>query len=267
MKDLLRAANSMPDFTKAANVILIETSKHLIEEQKRTLNASGSIEWKQSIRDLPPVPTILIANELLDVLPFRQYVKAGKNWHERCVGLEDAHKLIWVLSPNCIRAEELPDGHENEPDGSVFEISTAREAFVHLAANQIKNHGGAALFIDYGHIKTAFGDTFQAIKQQAYVDPLAFPSEADLTSHVDFQPLAKIAAEAQTHVFKVLTQGEFLLKLGLLQRAGALGHNKSSEIQKEIQLAVDRLAQPHQMGDLFKCFAFSAEKMCLPAFE
>jgi SAM-dependent MidA family methyltransferase len=48
------------------------------------------------------------------------------------------------------------------------------------------------------------------------------------------------------------TQGEFLLSMGLLERAGLLGSQASEEARQTISDAVERLAGPDAMGTLFK---------------
>ena len=49
-----------------------------------------------------------------------------------------------------------------------------------------------AYWIDYGDWRSR-GDTLQALRAHAYDDPLAHPGRADLTAHVDFEPLATLA--------------------------------------------------------------------------
>ncbi len=266
MADMLRAAASHPSFMSSANIILVETSDSLTQTQKETLVGHDTVEWIASLHDLPDWPSIILANELLDVLPVRQYVKTGAAWHERSVGLDTNGKLSWVLGTGRLPDDSLPAGHENEPDGAVFEISPVREAFIRNTATALENNGGVALFMDYGHGKTAIGDTFQAVKNHRPVDPLEMPGAADLTSHVDFEALQNIALSSGMHVFPLMTQGEFLLSLGLLQRAGALGRNQSPEIQQRITGEAERLALPGEMGEIFKAFAFSGSAIELTPF-
>ena len=47
------------------------------------------------------------------------------------------------------------------------------------------------LAVDYGYDHTGFGETLQAVKAHQFVDPLAEPGVADLTTHVDFAALAR----------------------------------------------------------------------------
>jgi SAM-dependent MidA family methyltransferase len=48
------------------------------------------------------------------------------------------------------------------------------------------------------------------------------------------------------------TQGDFLLGMGLLERAGLLGNQAGEEVRQAIADAVERLAGPDAMGTLFK---------------
>ncbi|HET7412223.1 MAG TPA: class I SAM-dependent methyltransferase, partial [Pararhizobium sp.] len=71
------------------------------------------------------------------------------------------------------------------------------------------------------------------------------------------------------HVVGTTTQGDFLLGLGLLERAGALGAGKDAATQDSIRAAVERLASPGtgRMGELFKVLAIASEPVNLPPFR
>jgi SAM-dependent MidA family methyltransferase len=139
----------------------------------------------------------------------------------------------------------------------VFELSTAADALIAAIAARIAVQDGAALIIDYGHAESAAGDTLQAVKNHAYADPLDMPGEADLTAHVDFAALARRARVEGAAAHGPITQGEFLLKLGLLERAGRLGATADAATRESLRAAVDRLAKPDQMGTLFKVLAIT----------
>ena len=183
------------------------------------------------------------------------------------MGLNATNQLEWVLGTGILDGGNLPKGHENEPDGSVFEISAVRENIIDQISQLLKRNGGVALLIDYGHGTPGFGDTFQAVSQHKYTDPLNDPGKVDLTSHVDFAPFSPIASNAGCRPMPIMEQGEFLLKLGLLERAGALGAEKSHEEQKRITGEAERLALPEEMGELFKVFAISSGPDLWPFVE
>jgi len=268
MADLLRAAAISPQFIDAVQINLVETSKKLVSEQKKQLSShKDKLTWHTALEDVPDAPMILIANEFLDAIPLRQYVKVGNQWHERVVVLDEAGALTLALGAGTLAPDYLPQHASDEGEGSMFEVSPAREALIETLAERLVKSGGAALFLDYGHAQSGFGDTFQAMKSHEYADPCAEPGLCDLTGHIDFAALERAASRAGAIAKPLMTQGEFLLSLGLLERAGALGTNQSKKFQDNLQSAVERLAHPQHMGNLFKTFAIVGTGISLPPFD
>ncbi len=258
MRDILRATGKLPRFLQAARINLVETSPALKTAQKDTLKQYRNINWCEAPHNVSGAPCLIIANELLDAMPVRQYIKVAGQWHERCIALGDDDRLCWVLGTGTIAPALLPKGHEDETDGSVFETSPSREAYVYSICELLKKNRGAALFFDYGHTHCGFGDTFQAIREHRYADPLDRPGQCDLTSHVDFGSLRRIASDMELFCPPVLDQGSFLLKAGLLERAGELGRGKDEGTQAMLTKQAERLALPDQMGELFKAMAIGS---------
>ena len=252
----------------AAQVQLIETSEKLKQEQEQKLSrVEVPVTWHETLENVPDDPMLLIGNEFLDAIPVRQYIKTNNGWHERCISLDDNKNLSWSLGASSIDPGFLPKQAEDEPEGAVFEYAPAREAIVEILATRLKKNGGAALLVDYGHAKSGFGDTFQAVKAHAYTDPLQEPGLADLTSHVDFDALTRTAKVTGVTVKPLMTQGDFLLKLGLLERAGQLGHGKQKPVQEHLASEVERLASATQMGTLFMVLAMTGSDIILPPFD
>jgi SAM-dependent MidA family methyltransferase len=92
------------------------------------------------------------------------------------------------------------------------------------------------------------------VARHSFADPLEAPGEADLTAHVDFAALARRARAEGAAVHGPITQGEFLLSLGLLERAGQLGAKADEAGREALRGAVERLAGPDAMGTLFKAW-------------
>jgi len=258
MKDLLRAGRSMPDFLQSAEVNLIELSPALTKQQKSTLAEEQiSLTWISDITALSASPTIIFGNELLDALPARQWIKHDGRWLERAIGIKDG-ALVFTTRAAEIDPSLLPQSQAEQPDGTVFETAPAREGFIAGIADHLVRHNGGALFIDYGHLAPRFGDTFQAVKSHCYVHPFSEPGEIDLTNHVDFAPLVAAVRQAGCIAPEPVTQRDFLLALGLIQRAGKLGSGRERPIQDALRSAVERLAGTDQMGNLFKVMAFGS---------
>jgi NADH dehydrogenase [ubiquinone] 1 alpha subcomplex assembly factor 7 len=263
MADMLRAAAVKPSFLIAADIHLVEIGPRLREIQRATLAPTRlSVHWHARLADVPNGPTILIANEFFDALPIRQFQRREGRWAERMVGLADDGTLALGLRP----VEEGAEGVAL-PDGAVVEAGSARDAVASEIGARLARFGGAALVIDYGSERAGFGDTLQAVKAHRYDHPLANPGEADLTAHVDFPALARAATAAGAEARPVMRQGEFLLRLGLIQRAEVLARGKDTGMRDAIAAAMERLAGKKAMGDLFKVLALASPGLKLPAFD
>ncbi|WP_349370623.1 SAM-dependent methyltransferase [Salinarimonas sp.] len=254
MADALRAARVAPGFLDAAQVHLVETSPILREKQRATLAGvpDGRIAWHAGLEAVPDLPLIALANEFFDALPVRQLVRDRGAWRERLVGLDADDRLAFGLSPDAD-----PSIPYDAPEGQVLEIAAAGIPVMRALAGRIVAAGGAALAIDYGHARTGFADTLQAVRRHAFADPLEDPGEADVTAHVDFAQLAAAAREAGALVHGPVTQGAFLEALGIEARARALAARASAKQAEEIGGALQRLAGEGEddMGVLFKAMA------------
>jgi SAM-dependent MidA family methyltransferase len=259
MADALRAARLDPAFGAAGRLWLVEASRPLRERQAERL-ADAAPRWVSALEGLPAdAPLLLVANELLDCLPARQFQRTPTGWAERMVGLGDRGELAFGLRPAV-----LADAPEGAPVGAVIERSPAQEAFAAELAGRLVRQGGAALLIDYGRAEPGPGDTLQAIQAHRKVCPLAAPGEADLTVHVEF-PAVLGAARAAGASVGLLTQGEFLRRLGIETRAAALQRARPDRADV-VARQLERLVAPDQMGELFKAAAIWTGA-APPAFE
>lgn len=271
MSDALRViARLAPELLTAASIHLVETSKRLRNEQRQTLvRFKEKVSWHSEFQEIPAGFTLTVANELFDAIPIRQFIQTPQGFRERMVGLDESGSLAFGLGPGGFDTSLLPPSETRVPDGEIFELSPARSAIMQAIAAKIVRDGGAALVIDYGHLVSGFGDTLQAVYRHDYDPPLARPGEADLTSHVDFQALAEAARAAGAFVHRPISQGEFLVGLGLVERAGALGAGRDALTQASIRDAVNRLAGEGEgrMGALFKVLAISGGPARIAPFD
>ena len=257
MSDLLRAAQVLPGFLDAADVWLVETSEPLAALQRERLGET--VSWARSLDEVPGgEPMLLVANELLDCLPARQFVRTAAGWAEQVVGLGPDGGLAFGLVP---AAADLPDAR----DGSICEISAPQEALGAALGERLVRDGGAALLIDYGRDRPGFGDTLQALRRHEKVDPLASPGEADLTVHADF-PAVMAAAERAGAASAILTQAGFLARMGVGERAEALVRARPGKAPV-IGRQLHRLVGGDQMGELFKACCLFSPDWTPPAFE
>ncbi|MEL7182795.1 MAG: SAM-dependent methyltransferase [Pseudomonadota bacterium] len=255
MADVLRATKGVPGFHGAVQIHLVEASPKLRDLQRQTLDRH-SVTWCDHVGDLPMAPLLLLANEFLDALPIRQFVRDGGGWRERVVALH-SDDLAFSLTP----ATPRPDlAHVSVPDGTMVERCPALPAIMDHIGTRVAL-GGAALIIDYGHWRSQ-GDTLQAVRAHRFDDVLAAPGTADLTAHVDFEAVAQTAAPARASA--MVTQGVLLERLGIGARAQALGSRLSGSALDSHLAAHRRLTHPSEMGDLFKAIALTPEGADLP---
>lgn len=260
MADALRAAEVVPEFGAAMTVHLVETSPALRERQAATLSGLP-VHWHDELAGVPSDrPLLLFANEFLDALPVRQFVRRSGNWHERLVGVDDDGALRFVTSPRATPFPQAVGGiDERLAEGALLELGPAREALVEAIAARLVPQGGMALLVDYGSDTPVMtGDTFRAVSRHAAADPLLAPGKVDLSAHVDFRAIAVRAMSVGALAYGPLGQGEFLGRLGIAQRLRRLLGNASPEQCAALESGFDRLVGANEMGDLFKVLALTA---------
>ncbi len=251
MADALRVIRqTAPAFHQALRLHLVETSP-VLKEKQAALLTDAAPSWHDTFGDVPMGPLLLIANEFFDALPVAQFERQADGWHERLVG-EDGDGFRFVLSETTVPAP-LDDG----PAASVFETCDSGRRLAREIGGRLASAGGAALVIDYGHARPAFGDTLQAVRGHRYRPVLESPGEADLTAHVDFAALAAAARDAGAAAYGPIPQGEFLTRLGIGQRAERLSQGAGLAQAAEIVKACRRLIDRQEMGTLFKALAMT----------
>ena len=235
-------------------VHFVETSPLLKDQQAARLPAAT---WHETIESLPAdCPLLIVANEFFDALPVRQLISTVTGWRERMVTIGPDDEFL--LEPGRTLMDSLIPGHllDAEP-GGIVEQNPDALVVMRALAERLARQGGALLAIDYGHDGSRHGDTLQAIRAHAYADPLAKPGESDLTAHVDFLALEAAARAGGAEVAGPIEQGQWLVALGIADRAAALARGAPAR-GEEIAEAYRRLTHSDEMGRLFKVLAATA---------
>jgi NADH dehydrogenase [ubiquinone] 1 alpha subcomplex assembly factor 7 len=219
-------------------VHLVETSPVLCAMQK---SAVPDAQLHDSIDALPERPLLLAANEFLDALPVRQEID----------GIER-------------RVTLAGGGLAFDRDGEIIETSPARDEAIAAVARRLVAQGGVALLIDYGHSRSASGETLQAVRRHRFSAVFDKPGEQDLTAHLDFEAVRRSAESAGTCVSPLARQGEWLRRLGIENRAAMLAEANRGRAT-EFRSALRRLTAEDEMGTLFKAIAIHAPDWPQPA--
>lgn len=257
MADLLRVARKAG---LEAPVHLVETSPPLKALQAQRL---PGVHHHDDLAEVPDDRAILlVANEFLDALGVDQFERTAAGWALRVVTLEKgrpARRLGPVAA-----APPVPPALRDAPLGGVFEWSAPAQAVVAAVARRLADRGGAALFVDYGFVGPALGDTLQAMPPGRFSDPVAALGEGDVSAHVDFGAMAAAARQAApVTVHGPVGQGPFLWALGLAQRAERLKAHASLTQRAAITAAVARLTGT--IGGLFQVLGLTAPHWPAPA--
>ncbi|HCM84087.1 MAG TPA: methyltransferase, partial [Rhodospirillaceae bacterium] len=134
-----------------------------------------------------------------------------------------------------------------------------------IVAARADGFSTSALIIDYGYGRTDYGDSFQAVAQHAYADPLANPGAQDLTAHVNFGLIADFARAGALHAAGPTAQGNFLVQMGIRQRAERLlAEAETTRERLDVTLGAHRLTAADEMGTLFKVICLSSPTLLPP---
>jgi len=249
-KDVLRSAKR---YGLEPAVHLVEGSPALRDIQRETL---GSVTFHDDLSSVPTdAPMLLVANEFLDALPIRQLVRSADGWRERMISLEGDNFTFTVGNQPMDSA--VPRDWRSATQGTLIETSPGAAAVMQEVVTRLAEQGGAALLIDYGHSELRGGSTLQAVRSHQKVDPLAMPGEADLTAHVDFETLARIARLHDIRLLGTVPQGQWLTALGIDMRAEALA-KMAPQYAVQLQQDKNRLVADDQMGLLFKVMGLAS---------
>ena len=243
---------------KNINLAIIEKNPVLTKiQQDKLASLNLKISWFSDFEDFKDSnknrQIYLTCNELFDCLSINQFSKSSDQWREILVDLDKNENLIpraEDFNPqkhHLIKkiAKENLDDNQISQNNIIFEHSFESLNFMNQLSAAIKKTGGMALIIDYGYLESPLKSTLQAIKSHEKVNIFEAqdPYECDLTSLVNFTAL-KNCAQKNNLQTSLITQREFLTSLGIEEKKGQ---------SSDLDLAINRLISPDQMGDLFKC--------------
>jgi SAM-dependent MidA family methyltransferase len=254
----LKSQNAAP-----SKYMLLEVSPDLRDRQRRAIAARFPQDFERFVwlEKLPDkIRGVVIANEVLDVVPFNMVHRQGGEILERGVVVTEAG-FAWDDQP-------MPEGdlkrraHAVLPPGDYpyeTEVALAAEGLVRTIASHLD--AGVAFFIDYGfpereyyHPQRSMGTLRCHYRHRFHGDPFFMPGLQDITAHVDFTAMARAAQQGGAEVIGFTTQAHFLISCGLAVLVSA-GDPAMTLSRLKATSAVHRLISPSEMGELFKVLA------------
>lgn len=241
--------------------LILEVSPDLRERQ-RALLAGQAAHLLARVDWLDRLPAhfrgVVLANEVLDALPVHLVHWTGKGILERGVTWS-GHGFAWADRP--IESPALAEVVAQLPVMApyVSEINLAAPALIASLGACLEQ--GLMLFPDYGfnraeyyHSQRHQGTLKIHYRHHSLDDPFFLPGLADITAHVDFTAMAQAGESAGLDLLGYASQGRFLLDAGLLELMAPMTPG-TPEYLRAAQ-AVQKLVQPHEMGELFKVMAW-----------
>lgn len=258
---------------------LLEVSADLRERQQQALSTLPAhlrerAEWLSTLPE--DFTGIIIANEVLDVIPVHLVRWVGGWIFERGVTIKDG-AFAWqdvpalpdeLAAPVAQIQREYLGGAA--PDGYLTEVAPAVGGLVASLAQSLKR--GAMLLIDYGfrgaefyHPSRITGTLMCHYRHYAHPDPFWHPGLQDLTAHVDFSAVAAAGTGAGLQLAGYTTQAHFLLASGLTDLLAQIDPRDTARYLP-LTNQVQRLVSPAEMGEFFKVIGFVRGDVTIPVF-
>jgi SAM-dependent MidA family methyltransferase len=199
-RQILDAAGAVPGLAGALRYVAVERTPG----QTAALKAAG-LETAESVAAAGPVTGCVVANEVLDNLPFHRLRQRAGRTVEVLVGM-DGDRLVEVEGePTSEALAALPEATIPEGERAV---SPAAIRLVEDIAHALDR--GYAFLFDYGPT----GPVHSYRDHRVLAEVLAEPGSRDVTAGVDFAPVADGARDAGLQVWGPVPQREALLALG-----------------------------------------------------
>ena len=124
----------------------------------------------------------------------------------------------------------------------------------------VKKNNGGLLLIDYGYSDKKMKNTLQGISNHKFANILKNIGNIDITHHLNFEFFKKIIIQIGGLESNLTSQKEFLLKMGIKQRAEIISQNQNFTKKADIYYRLNRLIDEKQMGSLFKVMLIKNKK-------
>jgi len=250
--DLLRTFRQFKSFYNSLEINLLEISDKLKTIQKIKIN-DKKVKWIKKIKEINCGPVIFLGNEFFDALPIKQIYKKKKLFFEKYVTLSNDNKKAKFLhkkaNNNLIkRIQNL----NLISIGNTIEYPLVALKFLKDIAKKINKFDGGLLTFDYGYTAKKNQNTLQSIKKHKYTNLFSIPLHSDITSHLNFKLFHKILKKNNLNVKKIVTQNEFLKKIGILERANILSKKMTFKEKANMFYRLKRLMDCREMGNIFK---------------
>ena len=251
IKILLDISKKFPEFNSAKNIFLYETSDNLKKIQKSNIK-NNKIKWIKNFQNLNDAPVIFFGNEFFDAIPIKQFKRIKKKLYEKNYSINENYEIKEILRKASKQDFKNIQSFKVLKNLKFIEFPKSGFNEMKKIIKTISRLNGCLLMIDYGYLKPNNQNTLQSVFKHKKNNLLKNLGKADVTSHVNFALLNEFFLKNNLKVKKVITQKEFLEKMGIVQRAEILSKKMKFREQSDLYLRLKRLLSPNLMGSLFK---------------
>ncbi len=251
IKILLNISKKFPEFNSAKNIFLYETSNYLKKIQRTNIK-SDKVKWIKNFQNIDDAPVIFFGNEFFDAIPIKQFKRKQKKLYEKNYFLNDNYKIKETLKK--ANKHDLKNIQSFKVLKNLKFIEFPKSGFKEMKKiiKTISKSSGCLLMVDYGYLKPNNQNTLQSVIKNKKNNLLQNLGQADITSHVNFSLLREFFLKNKCRVKKVISQKEFLIKMGINTRAEIIAKKMKFRDQTNLYLRLKRLLSPKLMGELFK---------------
>ena len=248
---LLKSFKKFPEFNSIKNMFLLEKSIFLRKVQKKKI-LDKDVKWINNLDRIKKGPVVFFGNEFFDAIPIKQFKKIKNNIFEKYFSLEKNKNIKEIFTRASPASVKIIKSYKSLKNLKFIEFPQFGLQELKKINKKISKLGGCILMIDYGYLKPNNQNTLQSVmkhKKNRLLDNLG---KADITAHVNFALLSEFFKKDGLKVKNVITQKQFLEKMGILERAQIMSNKMKFREQSDFYLRLKRLLGSNYMGDLFK---------------
>ncbi len=203
---------------------IVDESKYHRSLQMQILEHHANVRYYSNISDLSKIQKgMIFSNELFDALPVRVIEFCQNKWQEVVVSYDESYELIekFVEIEDDSIFEFLKYHHFNGKDGQRIEVPVGM-ASVFKGLNEALAQG-IIMTVDYGFTKEEWnaphrvkGSLRGYYQHKMKTNVFEFLGEMDITTHVHWDELRRIAEMNHIENFYFTSQRQALLDFGIL---------------------------------------------------
>ena len=250
-KILLNTFKKFPKFNISKKVFLYEKSSYLKKIQKKNI-LDNEVKWIKNFNNIKGGPIVFFGNEFFDAIPIKQFKKIKGSYFEKNYLLKQNNEIIEIFKKVSKNNLKMIQSFKTLKDLNFIEFPKFGFQELKKIIKVISKLNGCILMIDYGYMKPNNQNTLQSVMSHKRNNLLDNLGQADVTAHVNFSLLKEFFSKNNLRVKNIVSQKNFLEKIGILERAQILAKKMKFSQQSDLYLRLKRILSPRSMGNLFK---------------